>query len=78
MKNKRDERPSLRFFSDLNVFFNFGGLTDSVTKIIKLGASDFTLSDYLKLFDVRGMDRESLFHSDSVRHTAYRKTYGVP
>ncbi len=63
-KNKRDGKPSL--LRALDILFDFGGLTDSATQVIKLGASDFALAHNFEFFDVGGMYRESLFDADAI------------
>ena len=57
-------------FSNLDVLFDFGGLTNSVTEVIKLSASDLTLANYFDLLNVGRVDGESLFYANTVRDTA--------
>lgn|GEM_PF-2217549 len=54
-------------FFRADVFFNFCGLTNSVTEIIKLGPSDLTSSDNFNAVNLRRMNREYSFNTNSER-----------
>ena len=54
--------------SDLDVLFNFGGLTNAITQVVQLSATDLTLTNDFDLLNVGRMDGESLFHADAIRN----------
>ena len=62
--------------SHSDLFLDFGSLADSAAQIVELCASDFTDTDDLDLFHVRGMDREGLFRADAVGNTPYGEGFG--
>src|SRR5699024_4673696 len=56
-----------------NLFFNFGGLTDSVAQVVELRSANFTATNHFHFFDIGGMNREDSFNAYAVRYAAHRE-----
>ena len=67
---------SLSIFDKSELFLDLRILADLVAEVIELSASNFTASNNLDLFDVRGMYGESLFDADTVGNTSYGEGFG--
>ena len=60
----------------LYAFLDLCGFTGKSAQIVKLRATDFTLSYDLYLFNIGRMNRESLFNAYAVGNTSYGEGFG--
>lgn len=63
-------------FKQLDLFLNLGSLADSVTYVVELCSSYFTLTGYDDFINTGRMERESLLNAYAVCDSSYGERFG--